>query len=143
MFRRVHSPISVGPACRAGLRGHAATSDHTRRKEQQNVAVERTCAPGRFALRPIENPFRQKGPTKHSPFWQKGLTLTIIRDGTLSTIECDRNRDRTRLIRPVAICHLARHWFCNHLLHPQQFADRPGLERAADRTMRKIAVRNF
>ncbi len=68
----VQSPISVGPACRAGLRGHAATSDESRSKEASRGDVERMCVPRRFALRPNENPFRQKGPT-----------LTIIRDCTL------------------------------------------------------------
>ena len=36
---------ALGPACRAGLRGHAATSDHTSWKEQQSVPVKRMCAP--------------------------------------------------------------------------------------------------
>ena len=50
-LRRVQSPISVGPACRAGLRGTAATSDESRSKGRPRGDVERMCDPRRFALR--------------------------------------------------------------------------------------------
>ena len=49
--RRVQSPVPVGPACRAGLRGHAATSDESRSKERPRGDVERMCDPWRFAMR--------------------------------------------------------------------------------------------
>jgi hypothetical protein len=72
LYCEVQSPISVGPACRAGLRGHAATSDASPSKGRPSGDVERMCHPWQFALRPSENPFRQKGPP-----------LTIIRECTV------------------------------------------------------------
>ena len=42
---RVQSAISVGPACRAGLRGHAATSDESGSKGRLRGDVERMCDP--------------------------------------------------------------------------------------------------
>ena len=48
----VPSPTWVGPACRAGLRGHAATSEECRSKGRPRGDVERRCDPWRFfALR--------------------------------------------------------------------------------------------
>ena len=51
LTKRVQWQISVGPACRAGLRGHAATSDESRSKGQPSGDGERMCDPWRFALR--------------------------------------------------------------------------------------------
>ena len=48
------SPISVGAACRAGLRGHAATSDESRSKERPRSDVKRMCDPWQFALRRLD-----------------------------------------------------------------------------------------
>ena len=65
----VQSPISVGPACRAGLRGHAATSDESRSKEASRGDVERMCVPRRFALRrksfPAERTYFNNHPRLH------------------------------------------------------------------------------
>ena len=62
----VQSPISVGPACRAGLRGHAATSDESRSKGRPRGDVERMCDPWRFALR------RKSFPAKRPALPQRG-----------------------------------------------------------------------
>ena len=81
----------VGPACRAGLRGLAATSDQMRWNGRQRGDVERMCVPGRFALRRksipaewtyLKSPFRQNGPTG-SPYGesasQPGLAQNPVR----------------------------------------------------------------
>ena len=47
----IQPPISVGSACRAGLRGHAATSAESRSKGRPRGLVEWMCDLWRFALR--------------------------------------------------------------------------------------------
>ena len=65
--KRVQSPISVGFACRAGIRGHAATSASRGRKDGYAAAWSGCATHG-------------GSPCDESPFRQKGPTLTIIRD---------------------------------------------------------------
>ena len=64
---RAQSRISVGPACRAGLRGHAATSDQSRSKGRPRGDVERKCAPWRFALRRKSFPAERTYQTQSFP----------------------------------------------------------------------------
>ena len=59
---QVRSPISVGPACRAGLRGHAATS-HGRK--DGHAPTWSGCATHGSSPHG-ESPFRQKGPTSNN-----------------------------------------------------------------------------
>ena len=77
---RVPSPISVGPACRAGLRGHAATSDESRSNGQPRGDVERICVPGRFALRrksfPAERTYFYNHPRLHPD--QRQMKCAVI-----------------------------------------------------------------
>ena len=60
---------SVGPACRAGLRGHAATSEESRSKGRPRGDVERMCDLWRFALRrksfPAERTYFNNHPRLH------------------------------------------------------------------------------
>ena len=70
----------VGPACRAGLRGYAATCDQTRWKEGPRGDVERMCDPWRFALRRKSFPAERTYRTKSFP--AEGTYLNVIRDCT-------------------------------------------------------------
>ena len=61
------SPISVGPACRAGHRGYAATSDASWSKGRPRGDVERMCDPRRFALRRKSFPAERTYQTQSFP----------------------------------------------------------------------------
>ena len=63
----MQSPISVGPASRAGLRGHAATSDQSRSEGRPCGDVERMCDPWRFALRRKSFPAKRTYQTQSFP----------------------------------------------------------------------------
>ena len=63
----MRSRISVGPACRAGLRGHAATSDQSRSEGRRCGDVERMCDPWRFALRRKSFPAERTYQTQSFP----------------------------------------------------------------------------
>ena len=75
---RVQSRISVGPACRAGIRGHAATS---RGRKDDEAATWSGCAT------------HGGSPYGESPFRQKGPTLTSIRDynGAVPVFDADES----------------------------------------------------
>ena len=60
---RVQSPLLIGPACRAGLSGHAATSDVSGSKGRPRGDVERMCDLWRFAVRRKSFPADSSLPT--------------------------------------------------------------------------------
>ena len=92
----VQSPISVGPACRAGLRGHAATSEESRSKERPRGDVEWMFDPGRFALRrksfPAERTYKRQSFPAEKTYKRQSFPAERTYQTLFFPTESDRDR---------------------------------------------------